>query len=50
MIQGGDPTGTGYGDPSIPDIKDEFTKPTATTEAPYLWQMLGQTQAAANSS
>jgi peptidylprolyl isomerase len=25
MIQGGDPTGTGYGDPSIPDIKDEFT-------------------------
>ena len=26
MIQGGDPTGTGYGDPSIPDIKDEFRK------------------------
>ena len=26
MIQGGDPTGTGYGDSSIPDIKDEFTK------------------------
>ncbi len=26
MIQGGDPTGTGYGDPSIPNIKDEFTK------------------------
>jgi peptidylprolyl isomerase len=25
MIQGGDPTGTGYGDPSIPPIKDEFT-------------------------
>ncbi len=25
MIQGGDPTGTGYGDPAIPDIKDEFT-------------------------
>jgi len=25
MIQGGDPTGTGYGDPSIPTIKDEFT-------------------------
>jgi len=24
MIQGGDPTGTGYGDPSIPEIKDEF--------------------------
>jgi peptidylprolyl isomerase len=26
MIQGGDPTGTGYGDPAIPEIKDEFTK------------------------
>ncbi len=25
MIQGGDPTGTGIGDPSIPTIKDEFT-------------------------
>ena len=25
MIQGGDPTGTGYGDQSIPNIKDEFT-------------------------
>ncbi|MFC1666168.1 peptidylprolyl isomerase [Nanoarchaeota archaeon] len=25
MIQGGDPTGTGYGEPSIPNIKDEFT-------------------------
>ncbi len=25
MIQGGDPTGTGYGDPSIPTIADEFT-------------------------
>ena len=24
MIQGGDPTGTGYGDPSIPYIQDEF--------------------------
>src|SRR5659263_289249 len=24
MIQGGDPTGTGYGDPSIPNIKDEI--------------------------
>jgi peptidylprolyl isomerase len=24
MIQGGDPTGTGYGDNSIPMIKDEF--------------------------
>jgi peptidylprolyl isomerase len=26
MIQGGDPTGTGYGDPKIPKIRDEFTK------------------------
>ena len=25
MIQGGDPTGTGLGDPSIPNIADEFT-------------------------
>lgn len=25
MIQGGDPTGTGYGDSSIPKIRDEFT-------------------------
>lgn len=25
MVQGGDPTGTGYGDPKIPNIKDEFT-------------------------
>jgi len=25
MIQGGDPTGTGYGDPLIPSIVDEFT-------------------------
>jgi len=24
MIQGGDPTGTGMGDPSIPEIKDEY--------------------------
>lgn len=24
MIQGGDPTGTGYGDSKIPNIKDEF--------------------------
>ena len=25
MIQGGDPTGTGVGDPKIPNIQDEFT-------------------------
>jgi len=26
MIQGGDPTGTGYGDPKIPNIQDEFVE------------------------
>ncbi|MEN7981841.1 MAG: peptidylprolyl isomerase [Nanoarchaeota archaeon] len=26
MVQGGDPTGTGYGDSKIPNIQDEFTK------------------------
>lgn len=26
MIQGGDPTGTGMGDPNIPTIRDEFVK------------------------
>ena len=26
MIQGGDPTGTGFGDPSIPSIQDEFSE------------------------
>ncbi len=26
MIQGGDPTGTGKGDPNIPNIKDEFVE------------------------
>ena len=25
MLQGGDPTGTGMGDPAIPNIQDEFT-------------------------
>jgi len=25
MVQGGDPTGTGVGDPNIPNIQDEFT-------------------------
>jgi len=25
MIQAGDPTGTGYGDPKIPNISDEWT-------------------------
>ena len=26
IVQGGDPTGTGYGDPSIPSIPDEFSE------------------------
>jgi peptidylprolyl isomerase len=26
IVQGGDPTGTGYGDPSIPNIQDEFSE------------------------
>ena len=26
IVQGGDPTGTGYGDTSIPNIKDEFSR------------------------
>ena len=26
MVQGGDPTGTGFGDPSIPSIEDEFVE------------------------
>jgi peptidylprolyl isomerase len=26
MIQSGDPTGTGFGDPSIPNIQDEFSE------------------------
>ena len=34
MIQGGDPTGTGYGDPSIPTIKDEIAAATTITTAP----------------
>ncbi len=29
MIQGGDPTGTGYGDSTIPTIADEFTSDNA---------------------
>lgn len=29
MVQGGDPTGTGMGDPSIPSIQDEFTSSNA---------------------
>ena len=29
MIQGGDPTGTGFGDPSIPNIEDEFSSNSA---------------------
>ncbi len=31
MIQGGDPTGTGTGDPSIPNIQDEFSANSTRT-------------------
>lgn len=31
MIQGGDPTGTGMGDPSIPNIQDEFVSGYSNT-------------------
>ena len=50
MIQGGDPTGTGYGDPSIPTSKMNSQLTTAMIEAPYLWLMLVLTLAAVNSS
>jgi peptidylprolyl isomerase len=32
MIQGGDPTGTGIGDPSIPNIQDEFSSVAENNE------------------
>lgn len=39
MIQGGDPTGTGYGDPSIPNIPDEFTHSDGNRNSPYTISM-----------
>ena len=35
MIQGGDPTGTGMGDPSIPNIQDEYSNNST------LWEYFG---------
>jgi len=42
MIQGGDPTGTGYGDPSIPTIKDEFTSDNHNTRGTIAMANTGQ--------
>ena len=39
MIQGGDPTGTGYGDPKIPNIKDEFTHKPKNSNDKYTISM-----------
>ena len=50
MIQGGDPTGTGYGDPSIPNIKDEFTKDNHNVRGTIAMANAGPNTEAANSS
>ena len=39
MIQGGDPTGTGFGDPSIPNIQDEFTHAGGNKNTQYTISM-----------
>ncbi|MFA5258873.1 MAG: peptidylprolyl isomerase [Candidatus Pacearchaeota archaeon] len=39
MIQGGDPTGTGYGDSRIPNIKDEFTHKPKNSNDKYTISM-----------
>ncbi len=39
MIQGGDPTGTGMGDPKIPNIQDEFTHEGGNRNSPYTISM-----------
>ena len=39
MIQGGDPTGTGFGDPSIPNIQDEFTHAGGNKNTKYTISM-----------
>jgi hypothetical protein len=53
IIQGGDPTGTGYGDPSIPSIPDELSDNPENNEnrrGTMPWQMLVQTREVASSS
>ena len=50
MIQGGDPTGPDTVTHQYQKSKMNSQPTTTTTEAPYLWQMLVQIQAAANSS
>ena len=42
MIQGGDPTGTGMGDPSIPNIQDEFTSDNHVNRATIAMANTGQ--------
>lgn len=39
MIQGGDPTGTGFGDPKIPNIEDEFTHEGGNNNSKYTISM-----------
>jgi len=39
MIQGGDPTGTGFGDPKIPNIEDEFTHEGGNKNSQYTISM-----------
>ena len=42
MLQGGDPTGTGYGDPSIPNIQDEFVEGLSNTRGTISMANSGQ--------
>ena len=50
MIQGGDPTGTGFGDPSIHLFRMSLQIITLTVEEQLQWQMLDQIQVAVNFS
>ncbi|MGC9310587.1 MAG: peptidylprolyl isomerase [Candidatus Aenigmatarchaeota archaeon] len=42
MIQGGDPTGTGYGDPTIPKIQDEFVNGSSNLRGTIAMANTGQ--------
>ena len=48
MIQGGDPTGTGYGDPKIPNTP--MLAETKITNIQFQWQTQDQTPVQVNSS